>query len=183
MQTLTAEDKKRFCAKRFMDDILLIYADDGRWDTQHFIRDFERSECYQRPLRLEAGREDTFLETRFVVTEENKVHYRLKNDNEQADGDVWRYQHWDSHTTPQRKRATLVAALRKAQTMASTRINLIGAALAKAAEFRRLRYPLYTLQKACSQLGATTGEGAWITVREILREQWVRSKGRGMDAN
>ena len=53
---------------------------------------------------------------------------------------------------------------------ASTKINMIDAALNKAAEFRRLRYPLYPLQKACSRLGAITGEGAWITARDILRE-------------
>ena len=66
--------------------------------------------------------------------------------------------------------------------MASTPINMIGGALDKAEEFRRLRYPLNTLQKACSRLGAITGQGAWITVREILRETWVRSKGRGTSA-
>ena len=36
-------------------------------------------------------------------------------------------------------------------------------------EFRRLHYPLSVLQKACNYLGATSGEGTWITVRNALR--------------
>ena len=46
--------------------------------------------------------------------------------------------------------------------------NLPGA-MDKAAEFRRLRYPPAVLYKACAVLGATTGEGAWIRVRDELR--------------
>ena len=42
-------------------------------------------------------------------------------------------------------------------------------AMAKIAEFRRLRYPLSVLQKACNVLGASTAERTWITVRDALR--------------
>ena len=64
---------------------------------------------------------------------------------------------------------TLTACLRKVHHFASDRQNLLVSAHHKAAEFRRLRYPLQVLRKACSYLGATTGEGAWITVRDELR--------------
>ena len=43
------------------------------------------------------------------------------------------------------------------------------AALEKIAEFRRLRYPKSILSKACTFLAASTGEGAWITIRNALR--------------
>ena len=42
-------------------------------------------------------------------------------------------------------------------------------ALEKIAEFRRLRYPTSILSKACTFLAASTGEGAWITIRNALR--------------
>ena len=49
-------------------------------------------------------------------------------------------------------------------------------ALAKIAEFRRLRYPINVLRKTCSYLGATTGVGAWITVRDALRDDYYGPK-------
>ena len=53
--------------------------------------------------------------------------------------------------------------------MASDPEQLELGALDKLAEFRRLRYPSSILQKACNYLGAATGEGTWITVRNALR--------------
>lgn len=63
MQQLDARDKQRFVAKRFMDDILMIYAENDEWDYEKFEEDFRRSECYQEPLKLEEGTGGTFLET------------------------------------------------------------------------------------------------------------------------
>ena len=80
-----------------------------------------------------------------------------------------RYQHWDSNTPFLQKRATLTACLRKVQQQASDPAAMIPSALDKIAEFRRLRYPESVLQKACTFLGASTGEGTWITVRNALR--------------
>ena len=68
------------------------------------------------------------------------------------------------------KRATLVACLRKVQEMASGPHILYASALAKVEEFRRLRYPLSVLHKTCAYLGASTGEVAWLDVRDVLRK-------------
>ena len=57
-------------AKRFMDDILLVYADGSDWDSDAMIMDFETN-CYHSPLTLENAKENTFLESTFKI--ENKV--------------------------------------------------------------------------------------------------------------
>ena len=94
----------------------------------------------------------------------------MKNDNADGERNVWRYQHFDSNAPYLQKRATITACLRKVQKMSSDPLSMERGALAKIAEFRRLRYPISGLAKACSLLGATTGEGTWITVRNALRE-------------
>ena len=48
-------------------------------------------------------------------------------------------------------------------------MTLRASALDKIAEFRRLHYPDSVLWKACNYLGANTGEGMWITIRDALR--------------
>ena len=168
MQTLSAKDKEFFRAKRFMDDILLVYARSPHWDAEKFVSDMQESVCYQEPLRLEKGKDGTFLETRFTI-ENGSFRYKLKNDNEDGNTKVWRYQAFGSASPFLQKRATLTACLRKVHAMASDADMLYASALDKVAEFRRLRYPLGLLRKACSFLGATTGEGTWITVRQTLR--------------
>ena len=40
------------------------------------------------------------------------------------------------------------------------------------------RYPLSVLHKTCAYLGASTGEAAWLDVRDVLRKFPERSKGR-----
>ena len=154
--------------KRFMDDIIMVYAQTPTWDSEQFVADFVASECYQQPLKLEEGKDDTFLETRFWVKDQ-QIKHKLKNDNEGGKDTVWRYQHWYSNTAFMQKRATLTACLRKVQNMASDPQRVREGALDKIAEFRRLRYPLSVLQKACNYLGASSGEGMWITVRNALR--------------
>ena len=62
--------------------------------------------------------------------------------------------------------------------MASGPHILYTSALAKVEEFRRLRYPLSVLHKTCAYLGASTGEAAWLDVRDVLRKFPERSKGR-----
>ena len=168
MQTLSQEDKRYFRAKRYMDDIMLVYAQNPRWDAERFVRDVQRSVVYQEPLCLEPGTDGTFLETRFTL-DGRSFRYKLKNDNEDGKVKVWRYHHFHSNAPFLQKRATLTACLKKVHAMASDAGMLKASALDKVAEFRRLRYPLGLLRKACSYLGATTGEGTWITVRQTLR--------------
>ena len=47
--------------------------------------------------------------------------------------------------------------------------NLYVSALDKVAEFRRLRYPLGLLRKACAYIAATSGVRQWLNVRQALR--------------
>ena len=168
MQTLSEKDKEFFKAKRYMDDILVVYAKSEAWDHGRFMSDLKKSVCYQAPLKLEPGAAGTFLETRYEIVG-NQFRYKLKNDNESGETRVWRYQHFHSYSPFMQKRATLTACLQKVQHMASDPDTLYRSALAKVDEFRRLDYPLSVLRKACSYLGASTGEGKWIAVRNALR--------------
>ena len=54
MASLHEDVKARFTAARYMDDILLLTAK-GDWDSERFHADFQASECYMPPLKLEAG--------------------------------------------------------------------------------------------------------------------------------
>ena len=112
-------------------------------------------------------KEGIFLETKYF-TKNNNIHYKLKNDNEDGKYNTWRYQHWHSNTTLLQKVTTLNACLRKAEQASHPQL-MFESARAKVEEFRRLRYPRQVLQKACSRLGAITGNGMWITVRDLLR--------------
>ena len=169
LNTVKAEDRKHFKAKRFMDDIAMIYAETTQWDSEQFMEDFAESKCYQ-PLKLEKGKDGTFLETR-VWIEDNRLRYKLKNDNEGGQEKIWRYKHFDDGSPFMQKRATLTACLQKVQEMASDCEDDVfkTAALDKIAEFRRLRYPLSVLTKCCTFLGASTGVRQWYAVRDALR--------------
>ena len=167
-QSLGERDKMCFRGRRYMDDIALVYAKTSWWDHQRFLEDFEKSECYMEPLRLEPGADGTFLETRFEVCGRTIRHW-LKNDNEiGASPRVWRYHHFQSHAPYKQKRATLVACLQKVAKMASDRVALRQSATAKLAEFYRLGYPHGMLWDACSKMGATTRVRDWFEIRRDL---------------
>ena len=89
MQQIHPHDKRYFRGARYMDDVLLIYADSPNWDARKFCDDFAQSTCYHPPLNLVDGQENTFLETRFHI-EGDTIHHWLKNDNE-THTKVWRY--------------------------------------------------------------------------------------------
>ena len=40
-----------------MDDNLMLYKEDGNFDSTTFMYDLERSECYWKPLALEDGKD------------------------------------------------------------------------------------------------------------------------------
>ena len=93
MSGLTPAVKKMFRAKRYMDDILILYVENENWDHERFLADFEstRSECYHPPLELEDGAQGTFLETTFEWKSERWA-YRIKNENRAGEEPkVWRY--------------------------------------------------------------------------------------------
>ena len=160
------ETKQFFTAKRFMDDILMAYVENDYWNTHAFLKDFKKSECYQQPLKLESGKEGIFLETAYWV-EDNEIKFKLKNDNEDNDNTVWRYQHWHSNTSMTQKISTLNACLKKTERASNDNIH-VQSALAKLTEFKKLRYPTHILQRVCARLGATSSNGAWIQIRSLL---------------
>ena len=69
MESLSQVDKLMFKAKRYMDDIIMVYPKAEWWDYERFTADFARSEIYCKPLTLTDGDENTFLETILKVTE------------------------------------------------------------------------------------------------------------------
>ena len=167
--TIADTDKLNYTAARYMDDILMIYAKAPRWDHERFLQDFDKSECYHPPLKLEDAKDDTFLETTFEL-KNNQFRFWLKNDNTRTTK-IWRYQHFASASAFTQKRATLVACMRKVQSMASDKRALVESATIKLQEFAKLRYPTSVLRGACTFLAATTGTYEWIQVRQKV-DMW-----------
>ena len=167
LQSISDADKARFTARRFMDDVLMVYAKADDWDHDAFIRDFVRSECYWPPLKLEDAKEATFLETTFDLRPDGRLEYWLKNDNAR-ERRVWRYQHYRSHAPFAQKRALIISSLRKVHKMASDRRRLYTSALDKLREFIALSYPSTLLRSACNRLAYTTGVGTWIGIRNSI---------------
>ena len=145
MQTLSPDTKDTFRAKRYMDDIILLYADSDRFDTDRFTADFCKSECYLPPLKLEDGGEDVFLETKFRI-EDNQIRHCLKNDNNiGSPTKIWRYAHFNSGMAFEQKTSIMMACLKKVEKMASDNKLLYHSGLQKLHEFENLNYPLKML--------------------------------------
>ena len=160
MASLDEGAKRRFVAKRYMDDILLLMQRHG-WDRERFAADFQRSECYMAPLCLEEAPEGTFLETMFRV-EGGRIRFRLKNVNTGGAKKVWRYHAWDSYVPEQQKRSTLLATLKKVDCMASDEAERLESALDKLREFEDLGYPVAVRRQACRIIAEETGGMAWL---------------------
>ena len=144
---------------------MLIYAKNDSWQHEQFCDDLQMSTCYVPPLTLTAGKPDTFLETRFLM-EGNNLRYRLKNDNETGAINVWRYQHFASHTPYAQKRAVLTGCLQKVHKMASDAQMLERSAHAKLREFKKLAYPTHMLKAACTYMAASHGQKLWLDIRD-----------------
>ena len=158
LERLQPQEKEMFRARRYMDDIMLMYIKTPRWNNKEFIKKFEESECYWPPLELEDGEQDTFLETRFKLTN-NNLRMWLKNDNE-GETKIWRYQDFGSYGKYQHKKAILQAALRKVYHMASDDGMLYKSAQDKLREFTRAGYPKGVRRYVCVGLGHATGNDA-----------------------
>lgn len=166
MQQLDGNPKGKFVAKRYMDDILVAYAENQTWDHERFCEDFEESTCYVPPLKLELGRQNTFLETSFMVDDKNGIRYKVKNDHEDGVTRVWRYQHFCSHTPYIQKRVVLTSCLLKVHKMAGDNEMRYYSAIAKINEFKKLGYPRHMLKAACTYIAATQGERSWLDIRD-----------------
>ena len=177
---LSKTDRRCFRSKRYMDDICLVYAKPQWWDHERFLSDFEKSECYMDPLKLEPGKEGTFLETCFKV-EGNRIRTWLKNDNVVGKpAKIWRYHHFHSHAPFRQKRATLISCLRKVEAMASDDKAVWDSALDKIAEFQQLGYPRGMLWDACSKMGATSRNRTWFDIRDGLQQVGRPPRARTM---
>jgi len=166
MASLTSTDKLMFRAKRYMDDIIMVYAKAQWWDHQRFVDDFTRSEVYCKPLKLTDGDQNTFLETTLQLTSDG-FRYWLKNQNE-TERKVWRYQHYGSYSPVGQKKALVKACLRKVHNMASDERALKASAETKLREFEDLAYPVPVLKQMCNYIATTTGNGVWINVRNKM---------------
>ena len=168
LNTLHADSRDRFVAKRYMDDLLVFYAAGAGWDEERFLKDL-CNECYLPPLKLEDGGDGTFLETSYRITKTNRIRHWLKNEN--AIGrppKTWRYAHYNSYASFAQKRATLMACLKKVHKMASDAPALKTSAAQKLAEFSRLQYPRKLLWTACTTMGVTSRDPTWFRAREQI---------------
>ena len=163
MDSIDYESKKFFTARRFMDDVLLFYAKTPEWDYERFLEDFQKSEWYWPPLKLEGDNGDVFLETQFFI-ENRKIRHRLKNVNEHTKK-VWRYHHYESYSQYQQIKATLIACLWKVQNMASDDEQLFISGCAKLKEFELLSYPKHLRTYGCAVMAKGTGNTTWFDIR------------------
>ena len=174
MQTLTRDTKSMFRAARYMDDILMIYADSPTFHSSNLLNNFN-SNCYTTPLKLEDGKPNTFLESTFEITKNNTIRHWLKNDNETgAPPTIWRYSHFNSYATFESKRAILIATLKKLHKMASDEQSLLSSAVQKLSEFIDLNYPAKLIWTACTTLAVTTRNTTWFKIRGIALNRFPR---------
>ena len=68
----------------------------------------------------------------------------------------------------EQKRSLITGRMRAVHKMASDKLALRQSALQKLNEFKRLGYPPGLLRGVCNFMGATTGEGTWIGVRNAI---------------
>ena len=95
--------------------------------------------------------------------------HHLKNENNMGERPkIWRYTDWRSHGRYEQKRALITGRMRAVHKMASDKLALRQSALQKLNEFKRLGYPPGLLRGVCNFMGATTGEGTWIGVRNAI---------------
>ena len=153
-------------AKRYMDDILCFYKKSDDWNYQDFISDFERSECYMDPLHLEDADQNTFLETSFTTMNPGTIVQSQKNEADPKY--MWKYMHFKSHMAYKQKRAVMIAALKKTQSLASNPVTTIYGALRKISEFERLGYPNAMLRFVCARIAMETEDPIWFAIRKRI---------------
>ena len=117
---------------------------------------------------LEEADDGTFLETSFDNTH-GTMRYRLKNVNAGGHTKVWRYHSFDSYTTTEQKRSTMLATLKKVDFMASDDIERFYSANDKLREFENLGYPARMRRDACGVLLKERPSLAWALVGTMQR--------------
>ena len=165
MKMIPKEMKETFRIRRYMDDVLTIYAENEKWDMRKLRKDLWE-ECYFPPLKLEPATQGTFLETRFEITEGGKIKQWLKNDNEDGQDKIWRYMHFDSYMPLEQKRSIMMACLAKVQERSNDWKKMEKSILDKLYEFLKQGYPKGMLVKACTEMGKKTRDVTWFEARE-----------------
>jgi hypothetical protein len=169
MQTLGDQAKQSFMAKRYMDDIIMLYVNKPNIDSAMLLKDFKKSECYLPPLKLEDAGTDTFLETSFEITADNRVRYWLKNNNQVGQPPrIWRYAHFHSYMPFPMKRAVMMSCLKKVHRMASGPCELYESGIKKIAEYLQLQYPEKMVWTACTTMGVHTRNPTWFDIRDNI---------------
>ena len=102
------------------------------------------------------------------MIEDNKIRYRIKNDNEDGKENIWRYMHYDSHTTKEQKITTMKACLKKVHNLASDKEMLSYSGVNKLVEFARLQYPKKEMKRVCSQIARETRCSTWFRIRDYI---------------
>ena len=161
MRTLELDTKARFSAKRFMDDILLIYNKGGNWSSDEFVHDFQKSLCYMPPLKLEEATQDVYLETRFQLAN-NAVGTRLKNLNEREPNLVWKYKSYSSYDPPAQKRGILLGVMKKLSHHASSDKQFFYSAACKFRELHVCGYPRAYLRGVCYTMARKAKDLRWV---------------------
>ena len=142
-----------------MDDILCFHTDK--------IRGMEEvlQGIYKKPLKLEDGTPNTFLETTFSLVD-GGYSYWLKNLNVPGQPcQVWRYAHYNSYGTPKSKIGVFKATLQKLWKMASNADVLTSSALQKIYEFQQLQYPPRVIWQVCNYMAVRTRDPTWFRIR------------------
>ena len=121
-----------------------------------------------RPLRLEPGHDNNFLETT-IFRDRHILRHRLKNDNEHDTSKIWRYQHYCSHGSGTGKTAVLKGCLTKVHRMASDKQQLQVSAICKLQEFARLEYPWTVINGACKYMAISTQMPVWFDIRDQMQ--------------
>jgi hypothetical protein len=166
--TLDIRTQENFSSKRYMDDVLTIYAKKDNWDYEKYLCDFN-TECYFPPLRLETTHDSTFLESKLEIGKSNNIRFQLKNENHAGqEAKTWRYAHFSCYTSFEQKNTILKACLQKVHKAASDTPALIKSGKQKIREFLRLYYPKKMVWKACTTMAVNTRDTAWFRVRDIL---------------
>ncbi len=170
MATVSAEAKRTFRVRRYMDDCLLIYrAGGGGREDNETVREFEKK-CYLPPLKLEEAEAGVFLETLFACAKDGTVTHRLKNKNAgESTPRVWRYHRYDSYVPHLQKLGVVMGVLQKVARMASDVEQFVQSARDKLWEFAQLGYPVKLLRLACFRMYGSTTEPMWAHVAHGLK--------------
>ena len=102
MRNIEEDTKQFFKAKRYLDDVLIVTADNKKWDNMEFKRQIETT-CYEEPLKLTPGNENTYLDRHLLQSRTTQFDIASKTTisaHQERFGDM----HWLTAIHPMRKK-------------------------------------------------------------------------------